>query len=75
MVGTVARATHRHFSDVNKCMRAQRATIQVFSRLPHIKSTLFLSRKYTRGIQTPNVPVFKKRSGVSVNLGSQTVTN
>lgn len=60
MVGTVARATHKHFRDVNKCVHAQRATMEVFSRLPHIKCTLFLSRKYTRHIPTPNVPVFKK---------------
>lgn len=60
MVGTVARATHKHFRDVNKCVHAQRATMEVFSRLPHIKCTLSSSREYTRHIQTPNVPVFKK---------------
>lgn len=60
MVGTVARATHKHFRDVNKCVHAQRATMEVFSRLPHIKCTLSWSRKCTRHIQTPNVPVFKK---------------
>lgn len=60
MVGTVARATHKHFRDVNKCVHAQRATMEVFSRLPHIKCTLSSSRKYTSHIQTPNVPIFKK---------------
>lgn len=59
MVRTVARATHKHFRDVNKCVHAQRVTIEVFSRLPHINCNLFFSRKYIKSFS-----VFEKRCGV-----------
>lgn len=37
MIGMVARATHKHFRDVNKCVRAQRGAVQVFSGLAQRK--------------------------------------
>lgn len=58
MVGTVARATHKHFRDVNKRVRAQRAAIEVVSRLPHVRSSLYPGSAPSR---TSNLPPCLKK--------------
>lgn len=37
MTGKVASATHKYFTDVNKCVHAQRGAAEVFSGLPYRK--------------------------------------
>lgn len=72
MIGAVARETHKHFRDVNKCVHPQRGAVEVFPRLPHRKcSFFFLSYIDTHQAHayTKSFSVFSRRMSCSSQLG------